>query len=64
MKESEAREKWCPFGFIHPVNSNLDGHCMGSDCMLWEPERSYWEHTPAGHPINVTEGGYCRMAKR
>lgn len=75
MKESEAKEKWCPFskllydGFkITSINRNHvkelsedDPKCLGSECMLWR-----WSHTSEGRyggsPLPLPREsweGYC-----
>ena len=65
MKESEAREMWCPFSGKHPTvydqYAALVSFCIASDCMAWRVKK-YYGVEMTGADEKVTKVGYCGLA--
>ena len=56
MKESEARNKWCPQN-LGQDGSNESGLCIGSGCMMWES----WEFIDGSNKLVGKNTGDCGL---
>ena len=70
MKESEAKEKWCPMARVvcnpnGPAYNRLEGgepsigaNCLGSDCMMWMGGEIW-----SSDENKYIEDGYCGLTR-
>lgn len=62
MKESDARQKACPFAATFAASQQIaEGpgpHCIASSCMAWRP---VYEDRGM-HGTHVEAGGFCGLA--
>ncbi len=77
MKESEAKQKWCPFTRFHMVGTQQHSnkpfredvaplHCIASDCMAWQETAQECinpsQPPNAGVTYKYVPAGYCGLA--
>lgn len=66
--ELEAKEKWCPYSYMHRPSPTATLKCVGSKCMAWRWINCYEPVSFSGRPTTRKElpkeewTGYCGLA--